>query len=167
MRAYPHGLRVSSSNLDPPLFWRRGVQIVALNWQKWDSGMMLNEAMFAGHEGWVLKPIGYRGSSKEDGHVDTVIRYNLNLTIEFIAGQDIPFPIDETAKGFKPYVKVELHVEKPEERLGEPIPGNGKSKDGEYKFRTKTHRGQDPDFQGETVTFDSVSGVIPELSFLR
>lgn len=58
MRTYPWGLRIGSSNLDPSLFWRKGIQIVALNWQRWDEGMMLNEGMFAGTGGWVLKPEG-------------------------------------------------------------------------------------------------------------
>jgi hypothetical protein len=58
MRAYPSGLRIRSSNLDPAVFWRKGIQIVALNWQNWDEGMMLNEAMFAGTGGYVLKPEG-------------------------------------------------------------------------------------------------------------
>lgn len=40
MRAYPSGLRIGSSNLDPAGFWRKGIQIVALNWQNWDEGMM-------------------------------------------------------------------------------------------------------------------------------
>lgn len=40
MRTYPSALRISSSNLDPVSFWRKGIQIVALNWQKWDEGMM-------------------------------------------------------------------------------------------------------------------------------
>lgn len=39
MRAYPKGTRISSSNLDPATFWRRGVQMVALNWQKIDEGV--------------------------------------------------------------------------------------------------------------------------------
>lgn len=58
MRTYPSGLRIRSSNLDPVDFWSKGVQIVALNWQKWDEGMMLNEGMFAGTGGYVLKPEG-------------------------------------------------------------------------------------------------------------
>jgi len=33
MRAYPSGLRITSSNLDPVVFWRKGIQIVALNWR--------------------------------------------------------------------------------------------------------------------------------------
>lgn len=40
MRAYPSGFRIGSSNLDPASFWRKGIQIVALNWQNWDEGMM-------------------------------------------------------------------------------------------------------------------------------
>lgn len=40
MRAYPSALRIRSSNLDPVSFWRKGIQMVALNWQKWDEGMM-------------------------------------------------------------------------------------------------------------------------------
>lgn len=40
MRAYPSGFRIGSSNLDPVSFWRKGIQIVALNWQNWDEGMM-------------------------------------------------------------------------------------------------------------------------------
>ncbi|MBE3047072.1 phosphatidylinositol-specific phospholipase C domain-containing protein [Candidatus Bathyarchaeota archaeon] len=58
MRTYPHGLRIGSSNLDPAPSWRKGIQVVALNWQNWDEGMMLNEGMFAGTNGWVLKPEG-------------------------------------------------------------------------------------------------------------
>ncbi len=34
MRAYPSGLRITSSNLDPAVFWRKGIQICALNWRK-------------------------------------------------------------------------------------------------------------------------------------
>ena len=58
MRAYPSGLRISSSNLNPAPFWGSGTQVVALNWQQTDEGMMLNEAMFAGTGGYVLKPEG-------------------------------------------------------------------------------------------------------------
>jgi hypothetical protein len=58
MRTYPSGLRIKSSNLDPVVFWRKGIQVVALNWQNWDEGMMLNEGMFAGTGGFVLKPEG-------------------------------------------------------------------------------------------------------------
>lgn len=58
MRAYPAGYRIRSSNLNPSLFWGSGTQMVALNWQQTDQGMMLNEGMFAGTGGYVLKPAG-------------------------------------------------------------------------------------------------------------
>lgn len=54
VRVYPSGLRIASSNLSPPVFWGAGAQIVALNWQQTDEGMMLNEGMFAGTGGYVL-----------------------------------------------------------------------------------------------------------------
>jgi hypothetical protein len=58
MRAYPSGLRISSSNLNPAVFWGYGTQVVALNWQQTDEGIMLNEGMFAGTQGYILKPDG-------------------------------------------------------------------------------------------------------------
>ncbi len=60
MRAYPKGTRVDSSNMDPSIYWRKGVQMVAVNWQKWDEGTMVNRGMFEGSGGWVLKPPSYR-----------------------------------------------------------------------------------------------------------
>jgi len=176
MRAYPKGLRVSSSNLDPVVFWRKGVQMVALNWQKWDEGMMLNEGMFAGEGGWVLKPEGYRSinGTQEEGdrpsisQSDAILHKTLDLEIEVFAGQDIPLPEgDDTATSFRPYMKCEIHVERPGERTGGPIEGGGKSKDGEYKRRTKTQKGIDPNFGGEVLSFRGIPGVVEELSFVR
>lgn len=175
MRAFPSGMRVSSSNLDPSVFWRKGVQIVALNWQKWDEGMMLNEGMFAGGEGWVLKPEGYRSKPYEriskvsdESQADAIVHKTLSLSIKVLAAQNLPLPIgDHKPEGLRPYVKCELHVEKPEERSGAPIEGGGKSKEGEYKQRTKTSRGVEPDFGGEKLEFVNVQGVVEELSFIR
>lgn len=168
MRAYPKGLRITSSNLNPSVFWRAGVQIVALNWQRWDGGMMQNEAMFAGTNGWVLKPEGYRSTSKETTQKTAVPHHNLDLSIEFFAGQDIPLPPEEDdPKDFKPYVKVELHVEKHEERDGEPIPGGGKSNKADFKKKTKTQRTCNPDFNREIVKFEGIRGVTEELTFVR
>lgn len=175
MRAFPSGMRVSSSNLDPSVFWRKGVQIVALNWQKWDEGMMLNEGMFAGGGGWVLKPKAYRSKPhthitgfSDESQADAIAHKTLSLSIEVLAGQGLPLPIgDSNPDGLRPYVKCELHVEKPAERSGAPIEGGGKSKEGEYKRRTKTSRGIDPDFGGEMLEFFKVQGVVEELSFIR
>ena len=168
MRAYPRATRLTSSNIDPAVFWRAGVQVVALNWQRWDAGMMQNEAMFAGTSGWVLKPEGYRSASKEVTQKTAIPHHNLDLSIEFLAGQDIPLPPEEDdPKDLKPYVKVELHVEKRQERDGEAVPGNGKVKSGEYKKKTKSQRTPNPDFGHETIKFEGVKGVTEELTFVR
>ena len=175
MRAYPSGLRVSSSNLDPSVFWRKGVQMVALNWQSCDEGMMLNEAMFAGEQGWVLKPSGYRSADVSPerataaiGQGEAIAHKTLNLTIQVFAAQNIPLPsADDSAAALRPYIKCELHVEKPEERTGKPIEGGGRSKEGEHKRRTKPHKGTEPDFEGEMLQFADIQDVVEELSFLR
>src|ERR1700722_6585383 len=54
-RIYPRGTRITSSNLDILKFWRNGSHIASLNWQHYDRNMQVNEAMFAGSPGWVLK----------------------------------------------------------------------------------------------------------------
>lgn len=175
MRAFPAGTRVTSSNLDPAVFWRKGVQIVALNWQKFDAGMMLNEGMFAGSGGWILKPREYRGqrqgqqaSVSDESQGDAIAHKTLSLSVDILAAQDLPLPIgDDKPQGFQPYVKCELHIEKPEERTGAAIEGGGRSKDGEHKFKSKSSRGTQPDFGGEKVEFANVPGVVETLSFLR
>jgi hypothetical protein len=37
MRVYPGLTRVTSNNFDPTVFWKKGVQMVALNWQKYGN----------------------------------------------------------------------------------------------------------------------------------
>lgn len=176
MRAFPSGMRVRSDNLDPAVFWRKGVQMVALNWQRWDEGMMLNEAMFAGSGGYVLKPDGYRGKNvsssapgiSTESQADAVAHKTLTLSIEVLAAQDIPLPLGDTRPyGFHPYVKCELHVEEPAERTGAPIEGGGKSKDGRFMWKSRSMKGTEVDFGGEKVEFKEIPEVVEELSFLR
>ncbi|OLN86524.1 1-phosphatidylinositol 4,5-bisphosphate phosphodiesterase 4 [Colletotrichum chlorophyti] len=171
MRAYPSGLRIRSSNLDAPVFWRRGIQIVALNWQNWDEGMMLNEAMFAGTAGYVLKPEGSAtdAAARSTPAAPKITYKTLDLQIDVLAAQNLPLPPGDTkVSGFKPYVKVEIHVESPEERLpGAHIRDDGHEAEGEYKAKTKSNRGIDPDFKGEALQFVGVPGVVEELTFVR
>ncbi|KAF5018500.1 hypothetical protein F66182_9505 [Fusarium sp. NRRL 66182] len=168
MRTYPWGLRIGSSNLDPSLFWRKGIQVVALNWQNWDEGMMLNEGMFAGTGGYVLKPQGYRPDRHDRETNQAIVRKTLHLTITVLAAQNIPLPPGDTsASGFEPYVKVELHVEGPQEFHGGPVPNDGHEREGEYKARTRTHRGRLVDFFADRLEFPPVPHVVDELSWVR
>ena len=64
-RVYPKGLRVTSGNQNPLAQWQNGSQIVCLNWQRYDKGMQLNEALFVGTPGLVLKPAQMRGFPQE------------------------------------------------------------------------------------------------------
>ena len=163
MRAYPSGMRVNSSNLEPSFLWRRGVQMAALNWQKWDKGMMLNEGMFAGQEGWVLKPEGYRGTLKGSDAAKPVQKRTLDLTIELFAGQNLPLPSDEkAAKKFHPYVKCDLLYGNDQAKSADSTKNNEKC-----KWVSKTCKGVDPDFRGELHRFSNVSNIVEELSFVR
>jgi hypothetical protein len=226
MRTYPSGMRIRSSNLDPPVFWRKGLQVVALNWQRWDEGMMLNEAMFSGTGGYVLKPAGYRAArdapqTAPQTQATAVVHRTLDLVIEVLAAQDIPLPDDTRAEKMDPYVKVELHISRPEDNLlpsddktllaGDLVPpaagataaasvtstaaaplssssshpqpssstsplaalsrtDQARAHEGEYKARTKTHKGTSPSFHGSpdaVLRFQGVPDVVDELAFVR
>ncbi|KAK2047850.1 phosphatidylinositol-specific phospholipase C [Colletotrichum somersetense] len=167
MRAFPNGARVDSSNPDPSLFWRKGVQMVALNWQNLDEGMMLNEGMFADEDGWVLKPIGYRSSDKNTvTEVDAAPQGDLELAVTVIAGQHIWAASDSDssssrAKHLRPFVKCELHVE-----IGA---ANGKAADeDDFKLKTGARKTDHPEWEnGTRLKFPKISRVVEELSFLR
>ncbi|CAI7565091.1 unnamed protein product [Penicillium palitans] len=167
MRIYPYAFRVTSSNLDPTFYWRRGAQLVALNWQNLDKGMMLNHGMFVGTHGWRLKPSGYRSS--KDSPTNVIERHNLTLSIEIYAAQDLSLPPgDHSERGFKPYVNCQLHVEEPE---GDVTPdqddASSDTEKSSYRRCTKSSSGRNPDFKGQKLEFPTVTGIIEELSFLR
>jgi hypothetical protein len=166
MRIYPFAFRVNSSNLDPSFYWRRGAQLVALNWQNLDKGMMLNHGMFAGTQGWVIKPTGYKSS---ESHANSISRETLELTIEVFAAQDLSLPpSDHSEKWFRPYVNCQLHVEEPDSPVA--VGQDDVSSDSEkssYRRCTKSKSGINPVFVGQKLEFPAVSGVVEKLSFLR
>ncbi|KAM4057078.1 phosphatidylinositol-specific phospholipase c, X domain-containing protein [Hirsutella rhossiliensis] len=166
MRVYPSGLRIGSSNLYPPIFWGAGAQVVALNWQQTDEGMMLNEGMFAGTGGYVLKPQGYRPHVRSKPETAAqAIRKTLSLTITFLAAQSIPLPESDTsAKRFHPYIKTEVHADGSNHLS--PV-NDGLGHGGEYKIRTRTHHGCDVDLGSEKVVFPAIDGLVEELTFVR
>ncbi|KAI0913771.1 PLC-like phosphodiesterase [Ustulina deusta] len=173
MRAYPKAIRVNSSNPDPSQFWRKGVQMVAMNWQKWDEGMMLNKAMFSGEHGWVLKPTGYRSHDEEPNDKTTHLsRRPFDLIITVLAGQHIPLPEGmphHKSHSLRPLVKCELHVEKPEERSGSPGEGGIKFRPIEWKRQTSSGRTDHPEFgiNNRELCFKGIPIVEESLSFVR
>jgi len=141
--------------------------MVALNWQSWDEGMMLNEAMFADELGWVLKPPAYRCCNGDADPLLVVKRVTIDFKITVLAGQDIPLPLEGHKNGFYPHVKCELHVDKPNSHsLG---PESGWTKEGKYKRISKPAEGTNPDFgnDGAELSFLGVPNVVEELSFVR
>ncbi|KAJ5816691.1 hypothetical protein N7447_008924 [Penicillium robsamsonii] len=166
MRIYPYAFRVTSSNLDPTFYWRRGAQLVALNWQNLDKGMMLNHGMFVGTHGWRLKPSGYRSSHSA---TEVINRRNLTLSIEVFAAQDLSLPPgDHSERGFKPYLNCQLHVEEPEgDVTSNQDDTSSDSEKSSYRRCTKSSSGRNPDFGGQKLEFPTVTGIIEELSFLR
>ncbi|KAL1297690.1 hypothetical protein AAFC00_006239 [Neodothiora populina] len=164
MRAYPKGMRVTSTNLDPAPFWRQGVQMVALNWQYLNAALMLNHAMFHGTGGWVLKPEGYRSEHHATSQRSAIKRGILDLSIEFLAGQKI----GPANKFLKLYVSCELHTEEPDESQGSELPEGVQSKEGQIKARTEAARGyNNPDFWRQTLRFKGVPDIDEELTFVR
>ncbi|KAL4815573.1 hypothetical protein BDW67DRAFT_64429 [Aspergillus spinulosporus] len=110
-RVYPSGFRLRSSNFDPLKFWRRGVQMAALNWQTYDIGMQMNQAMFAAgsdRTGYVLKPESLRVVSSEN---DTRIteRKLVRFSVDVISAQQLPRPQNMSSDGnINPYVEIEM-----------------------------------------------------------
>ncbi|EAW07504.1 putative 1-phosphatidylinositol-4,5-bisphosphate phosphodiesterase Plc1 [Aspergillus clavatus NRRL 1] len=113
-RVYPSGFRLRSSNFDPLKFWRRGVQMAALNWQTYDIGMQLNQAMFAAgsdRTGYVLKPKSLRSStnsSDEEGKSSTG-RKLVRFSVDVISAQQLPRPRSIGPEdNINPYVEIEM-----------------------------------------------------------
>ncbi|KAH7353373.1 1-phosphatidylinositol-4,5-bisphosphate phosphodiesterase delta-1 [Plectosphaerella cucumerina] len=167
MRTYPHGMRVDSSNFDPVIFWRAGAQVVALNWQSWDTGMILNEGMFAGSDGYVLKPEGYRSTSGAEMPVIPSKRLD-KVVITILAGQNLPLVTKGSDPSrFTPYVKVGLHTEP--DALSAMVSDDADPEEVQqvgYRGETSRSKGTSPDFGGQPIDFLDIGGVVPELTFL-
>ena len=91
-RVYPKGTRVDSSNYTPQMYWNAGCQLVALNFQTPDLGVMLNHGIFEynARTGYVLKPDFMR---REDRRLDPFIESTIDgvvpcsISIKIISGQ--------------------------------------------------------------------------------
>lgn len=103
MRVYPKGTRISSKNLNPVPFWGVGAQVCALNWQTFDHSVQLNEALFSGSDGYVLKPPGLRIGG--DGNTSLGRR---KLKLHIAGATDLPLPAGREADDIRPYVTCTL-----------------------------------------------------------
>lgn len=120
MRVYPSGYRIQSTNPDPLVFWRRGVQMMALNWQTYDLPMQMNEAMFASGSdklGYVLKPRELRESlsiqeeiSEPSIHgLGKIQKKLIRFSVDIISAQQLPRPRGVALDGaLDPYVEIEM-----------------------------------------------------------
>lgn len=105
MRVYPKGTRISSRNLKPVPFWGVGAQICALNWQTFGAASQLNEALFSGSGGYILKPAALRQGGS--GITNTGRRKKLRLHVA--GATDVPLPHDRDEDNtIKPYLTCTL-----------------------------------------------------------
>ncbi|KAJ3954338.1 hypothetical protein N0V92_009154 [Colletotrichum tropicale] len=105
MRVFPKGTRISSKNLHPAPFWGVGAQICALNWQTFGASMQLNEALFSGSEGFILKPAALRAGGS--GHLDSGGKKKLRLHVG--GATDVPIPSKrDDDEPIKPYLTCTL-----------------------------------------------------------
>ncbi|KAF5860539.1 Phospholipase C [Aspergillus alliaceus] len=112
-RVYPSGFRLRSSNFDPLKFWRRGVQMAALNWQTYDIGMQMNQAMFAAgtdRTGYVLKPESLRALGPSDEEKTKITERKLvRFSVDVISAQQLPRPRSiGPDDNINPYVEIEM-----------------------------------------------------------
>ncbi|OSD01023.1 PLC-like phosphodiesterase [Trametes coccinea BRFM310] len=114
VRTYPKGTRIGSTNYEPHRYWSAGCQLVAINWQTFDLGYMINHAMFQrnGRAGYVLKPLALRTADKRLLAQRT--KHLLNITV--ISAQQLPRPKDSQGREIidksviDPFVEVSIHI---------------------------------------------------------
>lgn len=160
MRVFPKGTRISSTNLKPVPYWGIGAQICALNLQNFGTSNQLNEALFSGTDGYVLKPAALRAGG--NGKLSTGRSKRLRLHVA--GATDIPLHGDSEADSIKPYLTCTLYH--PDEIKGDPP----KRKTAPYKQHKLEflHRGPNPPptdpLWDETLTWEYEDN---ELVFLR
>ncbi|GAO16965.1 uncharacterized protein UV8b_06671 [Ustilaginoidea virens] len=176
MRVYPDGLRLSSSNFDPLIYWRRGVQMAALNWQTFDLGLQLNNAMFQGgkdESGYVLKPAELRNiqilpynSAIAEGKKERSV---VSFAVDVISAQQLMRPANLAAgKPMDTYVEVEVFHANDKRDKKEVGSGLTHALDSPLKFQTDIVRenGFNPMFGHGRFKF-TVTTKHPELIFVR
>ncbi|KXN88958.1 1-phosphatidylinositol 4,5-bisphosphate phosphodiesterase delta-4, partial [Leucoagaricus sp. SymC.cos] len=103
VRVYPRGTRMRSTNFEPHRYWSAGCQLLAINWQTFDLGYVINHAM----------------SQRNAAHSPDKRRKNRHvLKITIIPAQQLPRVKIKDGSGHEvlegrsvdSYVEVSLHV---------------------------------------------------------
>ncbi|CAN8095763.1 unnamed protein product [Discula destructiva] len=169
MRVYPGQHRITSNNFDPLIYWRRGVQMAALNWQTFDLGMQFNQAMFAGGKdgsGYVLKPRAFREIQMVSDELATKRERKLvSFTIDVISAQQLMRPNNlGERRTVDPYIEVEVFSA---DDKRDKQDAQGQSLRRPLKKRTQVIRenGFNPEFN-KTFSFD-LRTKYPDLVFVR
>lgn len=113
MRVYPSGYRYNSTNFTPLKYWNYGAQMVATNWQTYDLGQQINEAMFnfGNRNGYVLKHQNLRSINNNIRFKDLVNPPPkiMKLKVDIVSGQLLPRPKELKAEeNLNPFVQFEL-----------------------------------------------------------
>lgn len=112
MRIYPSNMRMLSSNFIPLNYWAHGIQMVATNWQTYDLGQQLNEAMFDGikKQGFLLKPLELRKPLLRTSKLLKVLqpKVSISFSITIISAQHLPMP-RESVLATNPMVSFEIY----------------------------------------------------------
>ncbi|GAO19950.1 hypothetical protein UVI_02052860 [Ustilaginoidea virens] len=160
MRVYPKGTRISSSNLKPLKFWGVGAQICALNWQTFGTSNQLNDALFNGSEGYILKPAALR----QGGNGNIFTGQKKKLCLHVAGATDVPVDEDREPGSLRPYLSCNLYS--PGDVEGETC----KRKTSAYRHHRLgiLHRGENPPVT-EPIWDETLEWVYDdnELVFLR
>lgn len=179
MRVYPSGFRVRSDNFEPLKFWRRGVQMAALNWQTNDLGMQLNAAMFAAGDdqtGYVLKPADLRPSGQSSGIESPMDnkpeKKIVRCQIDLISAQQLPRPRDHSSDvGINPFVQIEVFTAEDKGQGvvsgegGQDVYGARSIASLQRRTRIVENNGYDPTFHEKLAL--KVETKYPSLVFIR
>ncbi|KAJ8131435.1 hypothetical protein O1611_g2194 [Lasiodiplodia mahajangana] len=176
MRVYPQYSRLTSDNFNPLMYWRKGVQMAALNWQTFDLGMQLNQAMFAGgrdQTGYVLKPESMRTirilpDGLPDGAYGKSEHQTMTFSIDIISAQRLMRPASlPSHRTLDPYVEMEFFHANDKRDKHDSTGGLPAQPDTPVKVRTciVKENGFDPEFNYSAV--HQVTTKYPELVFVR
>lgn len=178
MRVYPHGSRITSGNPNPIQFWRRGVQMVATNWQTRDLESEINDAMFASvadQRGYVYKPPELFPSrlTAPDFRTYKAPKQLVRFSVRIIAAQHLGQ--NEKITIHNPYVEFEMYsAEDAKANQASSTGGNNDSnKDGltgmkhPVRRRTVIVRGNGYDPVWDEVVTMTVDTKYPNLVFVR